>query len=292
MTTVHSSRDANLAEILRGRGEGASDVPAWLQRLDHWATRGGDMVNPILVKETRQALKSRQFVVTFSLLLFASLAWTIVGSVLMMPQIYYTPSAVPLLIGYYLVLAVPMLLVVPLAAYRSLEAEVDDGTLELLSVTALSPRLIVTGKLASAALQMLLYFVALFPCVAYAYTLRGVDLATLGLLMGTLIFGGLGLTMVALFFAPVSSGRTGQISGLLAVLAILLAAEFALGTFAVELIQYGLPSEAEDVAFGIVAALALGGTIAAMLLMATVAKLTPESENRSTGVRIAVLVHM
>ncbi len=97
-----------------------------------------------------------------------------------------------MLIGYYLVLAVPMLLVVPLAAYRSLEGEVDDGTLELLSVTALSPRQIVSGKLASAGLQMLLYFIALFPCVAYAYTLRGVDLPTLALLMGMLIFGGSG----------------------------------------------------------------------------------------------------
>src|SRR5690606_14422398 len=151
--------------------------------------------------------KSRQFVATFGLLLFASLAWTIVGSMLQMPQIYYMPSAPRMLIGYYLVLAVPMLLVVPLAAYRSLESEVDDGTLELLSVTALSPRQIVSGKLASAALQMLLYFIALFPCVAYAYTLRGVDLPTLALLMGMLIVAGLGLTIVALFFAPVTPGR-------------------------------------------------------------------------------------
>lgn len=292
MTTVSETRDANLVEILSAGGEEASGGPHWLRRIDAWATRAGDAVNPILVKETRQALKSRQFVATFSLLLIASLAWTVVGSLLMMPQIYYTPSAPRMLVGYYLVLAVPMLLVVPLAAYRSLEAEADEGTLELLSVTSLSPLQIVMGKLASAALQMLLYFVVLFPCVAYAYTLRGVDLPTLVLLMGMLIFAGLGLTIVALFFAPVSSGRTGQIGALLAVLAILVGAEFALGSLAIELIQYGHPLSGGEMVFAVSAILAIGITAAAILLVATAAKLTPESENRSTGIRVAVLVHM
>lgn len=288
-------RDASLAEILQDDlpdGQSEAGLSHWLARLDRWATRVGDAVNPILVKETRQALKSRQFVATFSLLLVAAFAWTVIGSMLQMPQIYYTPSAQRLLVGYYLVLAVPMLLVVPLAAYRSLEGEVDDGTLELLSITALSPRQVVTGKLASAALQMLLYFVALFPCVAYAYTLRGVDLPTLGLLMAMLVFAGLWLTIVALFFAPVSVGRTGQISSLLAVLSLLLCAEFVCGTFAMELIRQGVPLSGQELAAASLTILAVGGSAAAILLVATAAKLTPESENRSTGIRVAVLVHM
>lgn len=291
MTMVNDTRDANLIAIFSD-DEAVDGMPSWLQRIDAWATRAGDAVNPILVKEMRQALKSRQFVATFGLLLFASLAWTIVGSMLLMPQIYYMPSAPRMLIGYYVVLAVPMLLVVPLAAYRSLEGEVDDGTLELLSVTALSPRQIVSGKLASAALQMLLYFIALFPCVAYAYTLRGVDLPTLALLMGMLILAGLGLTIVALFFAPVTPGRASQISSLLAVLMILIAAEFAIGSLAVQLIQFGNPLSADDTLFMIISVLAIGISAAAILLTATAAKLTPESENRSTGIRIAVLVHL
>lgn len=290
MTTVNDPRDANLVAIF-SNAEELDRSPSWLDRVDAWATRAGDAINPILVKETRQALKSRQFVATFGLLLFASLAWTIVGSMLQMPQIYYMPSAPRMLIGYYLVLAVPMLLVVPLAAYRSLESEVDDGTLELLSVTALSPRQIVSGKLASAALQMLLYFIALFPCVAYAYTLRGVDLPTLALLMGMLIVAGLGLTIVALFFAPVTPGRASQISSLLAVLLILIASEFALGSLAIQLIQFGNPLSGNEPLFAILSVLAIGTTAAAILLTATAAKLTPESENRSTGIRIAVLVH-
>jgi len=291
MATVPEGIDPSLAEILGG-SDRVDSTPNWLKRIDHWATRTGDWLNPILVKETRQALKSRQFVVTFSLLLLASLAWTVIGCLLLMPQIYYTPSAPTLLTGYYFVLAVPMLLVVPLAAYRSLEGEVDDGTLELLTITSLSPRQIVTGKLASAALQMLLYFVALFPCVAFAYTLRGVDLPTLALLIGILIVAGLSLTLVALAQAPVAAGRMGQIVSLLATLVILVGAEYLIGAFATTLINNGIQIEARELAFVIICVLLIVISFAAILLTSTAAKLTPESENRSTGIRMAVLFHM
>ena len=187
-----------------------------LHRLDDWCERFGDAVNPILVKETRQALKSRQFVVTFSLLLLAALGWTVMGSLSMMPQIYTSPSAPNMMIGFYVVLAIPMLLVVPLAAYRSLEGEIDDGTLELLTITTLSPWQIVLGKLAGASLQMLLYFVTLFPCLAFAYSLRGVDLPTTFLIVGALGVVGLFLTILGLFFAPISRGRTNRVISLLA----------------------------------------------------------------------------
>ena len=126
---------------LEQKTESAAERSAghWLERLDQWCHQVGDQLNPILVKETRQSLKSRQFIFTFFSLLAAALAWTVVGSLSRMPQIYSTPSAPTLLLGYYAVLAIPMLMVVPLAAYRSLEVEIDDGTFELLSISTLSP---------------------------------------------------------------------------------------------------------------------------------------------------------
>lgn len=292
MSMLEESHDRTLLEILRGERASVENTPAWLQKIDDWSTRLGDKLNPILVKETRQALKSRQFVTTFSLLLFASLAWTIIGSLQGMPEIYHSPSAPRMLIGYYLLLAVPMLMVVPLAAYRSLESEVDEGTLDLLSITSLTPMQIITGKLASAALQMMLYLVVLFPSVAYAYTLRGVDLPTLALLMVMLVASGLMLIIVALFFAPVTGGRTGQITSLLAVTAILVTSEFAIGPVAFSLIRTGNPLPPSDTLVLLVATLALGASFCFVLLMSTAARLTPESENRSTGIRVAILGHM
>ncbi len=262
----------------------------WMRQIDQWAETIGDSVNPIMIKETRQALKSRQFVMTFSVLLVAAFAWTVAGSLSLMPMIYTTPSASRLLIGYYIVLAIPMLLIVPLAAYRSLEAEIDDGTLELLSITALSPWQIVLGKLASASLQMMLYLVALFPCVAYAYTLRGVDLPTIGLMIGVLITAALGLTIVALAFAPLARGRSGRISTLLVVLMVLLMAEYFIGIGVGYTIVYGIPFAMEWTVFLLLAAVLLTISIGHLLLTVTAAQLTPESENRSSGIRWSLLV--
>ena len=112
----------------------------WLERIDRWCEQFGDSLNPILVKETRQALKSRQFVMTFSVLLFAALAWTIVGSLSMMPQIYTSPSAPRMLIGYYIVLASADVdwscrwLRIDRSRVRSM-----TGRWSCLSITALSP---------------------------------------------------------------------------------------------------------------------------------------------------------
>ena len=263
--------------------------PHWLARLDQWCERLGDSLNPILVKETRQALKSRQFVVSFSVLLFAALGWTIIGSLSLMPQIYTSPSAPRMLIGYYIVLALPMLLVVPMAAYRSLEGEIDDGTLEMLSITTLSPWQIVLGKLASAMLQMVLYFVALFPCVAYAYTLRGVDLPTTLLIMAILIVAAIMLTITALFFAPLSRTRTGRITTLLAVMMTLLLSEWGLAYLVISMILYGNPLSNEWVFFLITATLMISVSLGHLMLTVTAAQLTPESENRSTRTRLSMM---
>ena len=277
-----SSDEDTVVQSLRGRG---------MEKLDDWCGKWSDRCNPILIKETRQALKSRQFIVTFSLLLFVALSWTIIGTFSLMPAIYTTPSAPRMMLGYYFVLALPMLLVVPLAAYRSLECEIDDGTLELLSITSLSPWQIVLGKLASAMLQMMLYFVVLFPCIAYAYTLRGVDFPTTVALLVMLVFAGTMMTVVALFFAPMSRSRTGRVAMLLVIIFLLFVAEWVLGLFAYDLIEYGFDlSIGFDEGWVFVAGLVLVcPAFAYLLLTLAAAQLTPASENRSTGIRWALL---
>src|SRR5262245_61944194 len=114
--------------------------------------RAGDRLNPILVKEARQAMKSRQFVVTFSLLLVFGWLWTVLFISFGVPAIFYAPVGPGVLMGYYVVLSIPLLIVVPYAAFRSLAAEREDGTFELLSITSLSSRQIVLGMLGSAIL--------------------------------------------------------------------------------------------------------------------------------------------
>ena len=62
-----------------GRPGGAGSRHAPASAIGRLLRLVGDRLNPILVKETRQALKSKQFTITFGLLLIAVWAWTILG---------------------------------------------------------------------------------------------------------------------------------------------------------------------------------------------------------------------
>ena len=156
--------------------------------IDRFLVYAGDWLNPILVKETRQALKSSQFAITFVLVLVACWIVTIGVVAYIGPRIFYSADGGTLLAWYYAILALPLMVVVPLAAFRSLAAEREDNTYDLLSITALKPRQIISGKLGSSIAQMAVYFSAITPCLAFTYLLRGVDLPTIAMLARVRVF--------------------------------------------------------------------------------------------------------
>ena len=122
---------------------------AWWPRFEAALERASEWLNPILVKEARQALKSRQFVVTFTLLLIFGWGWSLAGVAMLSQAAYYAPGGRFMLTGYFLILAVPLIVIVPFSAFRSLAAEREDGTFELLSITTLRARQIITANLAA-----------------------------------------------------------------------------------------------------------------------------------------------
>jgi hypothetical protein len=56
-------------------------------RLDRWTEWCGERINPILIKEARQALKSHHFITTFMLLLIAAWGWSFLAILSGMPEI-------------------------------------------------------------------------------------------------------------------------------------------------------------------------------------------------------------
>jgi hypothetical protein len=198
-----SAFDQNLLVAAEVIDDANSPATLW-QRCDAWLERMSERLNPILVKETRQALKSKQFLITFVLLLLGCLLWSIGGVAIIGPEIYYRQSGPTLFTGYYLILAFPLTVIVPFSAFRSLINEQEENTYDVLSISTLSPRQIVTGKLGSAVVQMIVYFSAVAPCLAFTYLLRGMDIFTLIVLMGYVFFGSLGLSAIGLLLATVS----------------------------------------------------------------------------------------
>ena len=259
-----------------------------------WVDRSSQQVatwlNPILIKEARQSLKSRQFLITFFLLLAASCFWTIVGVVTNAPDVYYVPTGESLLAGYYLILAIPLIGMVPLAAHRSLAAEIDDDTFEMLVITQLSSVRIVMGKLNSAMLQMMVYFAAIVPCLAFSYLLRGVNLPTIVMLIGIVFFTALLVTSFALMLATLAPHRTGQTLALLGLLGVIFFAEMLCGAFCLsEVMGRDLGTDPNAMVFTAIFML-VGMSCIVVFIKAAAARIAPVTENRSTGLRWTMFV--
>lgn len=179
--------------------------------VDRLIEAAGDRLNPILVKETRQSLKSRQFTLWFVLLLIGCWVTTIGAIAYVGPSIHYLSLGGRLLFIYYAILALPLMVVTPFSAYRSLSSEHEENTSDLLEVSSLSARQLVNGKLGSALLQIVIYLAALAPCIAFTYLLRGVELTTIALLLAYAVFASIGLSAVGLVIAAATRQKYAQV---------------------------------------------------------------------------------
>lgn len=259
-------------------------VPASLP----WWERGADWLNAILVKEARQSLKSRQFVLTFLMLLLAAWAVSAFGLALSGAEVEYGNLGRGFFFSFYFVLAVATLLIVPFGAYRSLLAERDLNTYELLSITTLSPGKIVWGKLGSAMLQLFIFYSAITPFIAFASLLNGFDVPTAAYVLASSLLGSLLLSMASLMFATLAKQRLWQGFNSLLVLAGLVIA-LILTLIGV----YGLTEAGgltfDQPGFWLFTSLSVlaGVSYFVLLHQITVSQLTFESDNRSTGIRLS-----
>ena len=253
--------------------------------IDRSSRRIAENLNPILIKEARQSLKSRQFIITFFLLLVASCCWTVLGVVMNTPNVYYLPTGNSMIVGYYFVLAIPVMGMVPLAAHRSLAAEIDDSTFEMLSITNLTSFRIVMGKLNSSVLQMLIYFAAVVPCLAFTFLLRGVDLLTIVYLVLLVTTVSLLVTTIALMLATVAPSRAGQTMSLLMTMAVILLAEFICGVIVLESMLISNDTLTLEVWVVLGNCTVISISFMALFVKAAAARIAPITENRSTGLR-------
>jgi hypothetical protein len=291
MTTVDSALSGPIRE-----GSPFAERPAsrW-DRVEAALTKFSEYLNPILVKETRQALKSKQFVITFTLLLLFGWAWSLIYLAFQYANlgngIFYAPHGMPMLLGYYWVLSFPLLVIVPFTAFRSLSAEREDGTYELVAITTLTPRQIIGGKLGSAVLQMLVYLSALTPCMAFTYSLRGVDLIIIGMVTGYLFLASVFLSVIGLCYATVTSVRHWQmVLGVIFILQLVLVFIFGGSITSGVILESPAIPYRESWFWGLnfLIATALVG-YSLLFYLAAMARITFPSDNRSTKLRVAML---
>lgn len=257
------------------------------ERLWLWGT---ERINPIVVKEVRQSLKSRQFTIAFGLTLIAAISWTLIAISLMVPKIYYSPGGVQLLTGFFCILQFPLMIIIPFSAFRSLTTETEDSTFELLSISALSAWQIVLGKMMSALLQILLYLSALAPCIVLTYLLRGVSLDSILFILGLTVTFSIAETAVALLLAAVSRARVLQAGATVMLLIGLIFGFFSWSSAILSGVLVEVSNMPKEFYLGVFGVATVVLVALDLILRAAAAAIDFPSENHSTPLRKRILL--
>ncbi len=265
-------------------------------RLERFFSGGSEWFSSILVKETRQALKSRQFLWTFFMLMAIVLVWSFFALALREGRTNELRSDIgPLMLnGFIMIVGLPLCIIIPFTTFRSLAQEYEDGTIQMILITTMKPYQIIAGKLGSALLQMLVYLSVLAPCICFCYLLRGVDIQQIVFCLCAIVIISLGLCCLALALGSMTTSRIfSQImSGL-----FVMGAAFAYWMWCIFINQYifyaGNMVFSNDSNTTWIMTIGLGTLwlSSAMLLFAgATAQITFLSNNRSTLLRILMFV--
>ncbi|MBL8888984.1 MAG: hypothetical protein JNL67_03330 [Planctomycetaceae bacterium] len=258
----------------------------WVDRLSTWFA---DRCSPILVKEARQAMKSWHFQWTFMMLLLAVVAWSFMGISIALFNDETQESGGMLMAGYMVILGFPLAIVLPLASFRSLAREFDDETIQLLSITTLSARRIVLGKLGSAALQMVIYMSAVVPCVAFSYLLRGIDLTQIAMLLLVPAVSSMSLCCLGLMLAGFARFNWLAILLNLALMAGVVACYFGWCGFNTEFYR---AAGSSDMIFGTLMVLSLFIGTGYVAFECATSLISFPSEDRSSRIRVAISLQL
>ena len=174
---------------------------ALLARLE----RASDWLNPIVVKEVRQMVRGRDFMSSFGSCLFAGLLVAFFGAGNALSG--EGASGRWTFVALMTCLSILGLAVVPLAAFSGLRIERMEQTLELITLTALSPRRVVIGKLMAQGVRLATLFAAVAPFIAMSFLLGGVDLVTILLALLVLFLWSLWASSAGLFLSTLLKSR-------------------------------------------------------------------------------------
>ena len=275
--------------------EAVSRGAALLRRLDD-AT---DRLSPIVVKEVRQIVRGREFNYSFMISLVVGLLVAFVGAANASPGSGTTGQ------GVFIALTAGLALfgigVVPFGAFSALRNERLEQTMDLISVTSLSARKVIVGKLLAQVVKLATLFAGMAPFVATSFLLGGIDFVTIVVSLVLVFFVSLWVCAVALLLS--SAAKTRGMSGMLIVGGVFLFVLFFGGGTIINRLLFGFarggsfgggisissPSGANGWwAFAIF--LTLGALSLVNLVLLAENRLSSPIENKATALRIGFFV--
>jgi hypothetical protein len=170
-------------------------------RLDDWS----DRLSPIVVKEIRQMVRSREFNYAFGISLLLGFIIAFFGLADALTSAGTSGSRI--FIAQMVCLGLLGVIVVPLGAFNALRSERVDQTLDLITQTTLTARNIVVGKIMTQWVKLTLFFAGLAPFITMSFLLGGVDLTTILLSLAVLFMWSMWVCAACLFLSSATQSR-------------------------------------------------------------------------------------
>lgn len=260
----------------------------WMDRLSNW--REWEL-NPIVVKELRQAVRS--WAVTGMLLLFLAGLFVISLGFLVFQSFDVDPDEQlggQMFSWFATILAVAGIIFIPLYLGIRVAAERQENNPDLLYVTTLSPARIIRGKFFCGAYMALLFFSACMPFMAFTNLLRGVDLPTIFFILFYLFLVVCAVNMVAIFLACIPASRPFKVLFTLLGFVLFFWIILPVVSYSSFLLHSGVGTSMGGRNFwaGTLTAIALGAAVTGLFYVLAVALVSPPSSNRALPVRIYI----
>jgi hypothetical protein len=170
-----------------------------------WLDDASDRLSPIVVKEVRQIVRGQEFSYSFGASLLAGLAVAFFGAADALGG--RGTSGNGTFIALMTCLTFLGMVVVPFGAFNALRNERMEQTLELITLTALSPRRVVIGKLLAQGVKLATLFAAMAPFIAMSFLLGGIDFVTILLSLLVLFMWSLWASAACLFLSCLLKSR-------------------------------------------------------------------------------------
>jgi len=177
-TSVERTAGTAAPQGRAGRPTVGSLFKEWLQSWKGWE------MNPVLLKELRQAMRSRALAVSvtgMTAVQFLAVSFFIVRREFLVRG--DSALGVPVFEALIMILTVVTLFLVPLYIGARLAMERRESDLDLMFITSLPPQKIISGKLLAGAFVTVLLFSVSIPFMTLANLLRGMDLLNASLIL-------------------------------------------------------------------------------------------------------------
>ena len=262
-----------------------------MKSIIHIFEKISDSLNPIVVKEVRQAVQGKFLVVVLMLFLVVQLFTMGIFLANESASRFFNTGREIFTVLSTILLATCLLFVPAYTGIR-LASERSDANVDLLFITTLRPRSIIWGKFLAALILTVLLYSACMPFMTFTYLLRGIDLPSIFILLAfNFIIIAVGIQS-AILIGCIPTNRVFK-----AILGVIWLAS-VVGIFAWTtalsgvLLNAGLGSQLNSWGFwrGALGVLVSGVALIVHLTLLSTALISPVSANRALPLRIFVII--